>query len=126
MHEMGIIFTGKLGKNWIKSDTSEKNVFKSQFFSVLISQMGLFPLIPMKIVNCCKEKYKQKVKIRSIGAVFGLHLIPVKCQISKVSGGFAPSPDLLGGLQLGWAMMNCSIRFHFMAFEISVINKYSS
>ena len=105
MHQMGIIFTGKLGKNWIKSDAPEKNVLKSQSFSVLISQMGLSPLIPMKIVICCKEKYKQEVKIRSIRAVFGLYLVPGKCQISKVSGGFAPwtphqsaAPDLLGGL----------------------------
>ena len=27
---------------------------------------------------CCKEKYKQPVKIRSIRAVFGLYLVPRK------------------------------------------------
>ena len=48
--------------------------------------MGLSPLIPMKIVICCKEKYKQ----RSIRAVFGLYLVPGQCQISKVSGDCAP------------------------------------
>ena len=52
--------------------------------------MGLSSLIPMKIVICCKEKCKQEVKIRSIRAVFGLYLVPGKCQISVVSGGFAP------------------------------------
>ena len=59
-HEMGIIFTCKLGKSWIKSDTSEKNAFKSQSFSVLISQMGLSPLILMKIVFCCEEKVQTR------------------------------------------------------------------
>ena len=55
-HEMGTVFTSKFRKNWIKSDASEKNVFKSHSFSVLVSQMGLSPLIPTKIVICCKEK----------------------------------------------------------------------
>ena len=55
-HEIGIIFTSKVGKNWIKSDASEKNAFKSQSFSVLVSQMGLSPLI----VVCCKEKVQTR------------------------------------------------------------------
>ena len=59
MHEMGKKFHWQIReKNWMNSDTSEKNAFQSQSFSVLISQMGLSPLIPMKIVICCKEKYK--------------------------------------------------------------------
>ena len=115
-HEMRIIFTSKFGKNWIKSDASENNAFKTQFFSVLISQMGLSPLIQMKIVICCKEKnYKQQAKIRSMRAVFDLYLVPRKCQISEVSGaspGPPPgcSPGSAGRLtappdpQLGWAM----------------------
>ena len=41
---------------------------------------------------CCKEKYKQEVKICSISTVIGLYLVPGKCQISKVSGASLPGP----------------------------------
>ena len=92
MHEMGIIFTGKLGKHWIKSDALEKNVFKSLSFSVLISQMGLSPLIPMKIVICCKEKYKQEVKIRSIRAVLASNWYPEDAKFLRFPGASLPRP----------------------------------
>ena len=106
-HEMGIIFTSKLGKNWSKSNESEKNASKVSLplFSSSIIQMRLSPLIPIKILICCKEKYKQEVKIRSIRAVFGL-----QCQISEVSGASRPGPTW--GLAapsdppLGWLMTN--------------------
>ena len=46
----------------------------------------------MKIVICCKEKYRQQITICSMRAVFGLHLVHRKCQISEVSRSFPLTP----------------------------------
>ena len=70
----------------------QERMFLKVSLSVLIRQMGLSPLIPMKIVICCKEKYKQEVKIRSIRAVLVSIWYPENAKFLRFLGASLPGP----------------------------------
>ena len=74
--------------------------FQKSVFPCSHQPDGISPLIPMKTVICCKEKYKQEVKIRSIRAVFGLYLVPGNAKFLRFLGASLSGPHQGAALDL--------------------------